>query len=142
MKKKVLVAVSLIAAVLAVSSCTQRRELSARHINRMVKHVSRTLDLTREQKEEVSLLAEETFETLKARRSEYGDRFESARELFLKDELESEEILSAMEGYESGRKEMRAYLADQMVRFHAILTPEQREEFIDEMSKRKSERFR
>ena len=142
MKKKIALVLLVAVAVLAVSSCSHRRATTPKNSKRMVNHIARKLDLSDEQKEEVTVLVNETFKTFEARRSAFGDEIESANILFLQDELKADDILSVMEEHESEREEMKRYMADQMVRFHAILTPEQREKFVEEMDNFKSKRHR
>lgn len=110
----------------------------------MMKKITDDLNLTDQQKTEVDKIREEIKakrEEMKKNRVSHKKDFENA---FKQDRLDKETLKSIMQKRDAEKEEMRDFMLDKLIKFHAILTPEQRTKAVEkmhEMKEKKKDRF-
>lgn len=92
------------------------------------------LDLSDQQKTEVNKLKDEIQAKMDSRKKE--DRkveMEEMMQMFRGDTFDKTKALELMKKHDADREEMRQFMLDETAKFHAILTPEQRNKAVDKM---------
>lgn len=91
------------------------------------------LNLTDQQKADVEKIREEVkakMEEKKKNRESNRTDFENA---FKQDKLDKETLKSIMNKRDADREEMKDFMLDELIKFHALLTPEQRTKAVEKM---------
>ncbi len=92
------------------------------------------LDLTDQQRNEVAKLKDEIQAKMDSRKKE--DRkaeMEEMMQMFRGDTFDKTKALELMKKRDAEREEMRNFMLDETAKFHAILTPDQRNKAVDKM---------
>jgi len=103
----------------------------------MMKKITDDLNLTDQQKAEVDKIREEIKakrEVMKKNRVSNKTDFENA---FKQDKLDKETLKSIMQKGDAERDEMRDFMMDELIKFHAVLTPDQRTKAVEKMHEMK-----
>lgn len=106
----------------------------------MLERITKDLNLTDQQKtqvEDIKKTIKDKRESNRQLRENGMSEFENA---FRQDNLSKETLKSMHEKYETEIKEMKEFYADQLVRFHSILTSEQRNKVADKMKEFREKR--
>jgi len=99
------------------------------------------LDLTDQQKNEVAKIKEEI--QLKMDSKQKPDRkkdMDEMMEMFRGSTFDKQKALDMMKQKDAERDEMRNFMLDQTAKFHAILTPDQRNKAVDKMKEFREKR--
>jgi len=92
------------------------------------------LDLTEQQKTEVNKLKDEIQAKMDSRKKEDKKaEMEEMMQMFRGDTFDKTKALELMKKRDAERDEMRQFMLDETAKFHAILTPEQRNKAVDKM---------
>ncbi len=106
----------------------------------MMNKITKDLNLTAQQKADVDKLKDEIKakrESMKKDRSGGMDDFANA---FKQDKLDKETLKSIEQKHEADRQEMKDFMMDELVKFHDILTPDQRNQVVEKMKEMKDKR--
>jgi len=102
--------------------------------------IIKDLDLNDQQKAEVEKIRDE----VKAKMDEtMKNREEDMKEfgfLFKQDNLSKEQLMSLSQKHDARREEMKSFFMDELIKVHAILTPEQRTKAVEKMKELKEKR--
>ncbi|HRE11286.1 MAG TPA: Spy/CpxP family protein refolding chaperone [Ignavibacteria bacterium] len=99
------------------------------------------LDLTDQQKNEVAKIKEEI--QLKMDSQQKPDRrkeMDEMMDMFRGSTFDKQKALDMMKQRDAERDEMRSFMIDQTAKFHAILTPDQRNKAVDKMKEFREKR--
>lgn len=102
-------------------------------LNKMVEK----LDLSATQKSEVEKIKAEIKAKMESRKQTRQDRFAEFEKLFLSDKLDKAALEELHKKHEADREEMRSFFQDELIKFHAILTPSQRTKAVEIMKEKK-----
>lgn len=98
----------------------------SKHSERFVEHVAEKLSLNSSQEDQLKMILQKTKDKKQQLR---GDAQLQIREIVLRDEISKEDALKILRLRKEKRDDMREFLAEQLVEFHAQLDSEQREKF-------------
>jgi len=108
----------------------------------MLDRITKDLNLTDQQQAEVNKIKDE----IKARKeANKQKRMEGAKEfeqMFRSDTFDKQKALELAKQREADREEMRNFIIDEMAKFHAILTPEQRNKVSDKLKEKREKGHR
>ena len=93
----------------------------------------RDLDLSEQQKNEVMKIKEEIQLKMDSKNTDRKKDMGEMMEMFRGDTFDKQKALDMMKQQDAERDEMRSFMLDQTAKFHAILTPEQRNKAVDKM---------
>lgn len=99
----------------------------------MLNKIVKDLDLTEQQKTEVDKIKEEIKTKIENKRKERENKFDDFEILFKQDKITKEDLDALVKKHETEREEMKDFFAEELVKFHAILTPEQRTKAVEKM---------
>jgi Spy/CpxP family protein refolding chaperone len=137
MKLIVPIIVVVILVSLGVVSCGgPRRGGHANKTDYVVKKLSKELDLTEDQQTRVRDLADRTWADMESRKPDWQSKREEVKGLFLSEELTPEDVEQFVEQNTPDHEEMRSLFAERLAEFHAILTPDQREELVETVDRK------
>lgn len=102
---------------------------------KVVKHVSRKLDLNEAQKAELEKLASEAAADFKSTRPQRAELAKEVEKQVLAEKADVTEIRKLMDGQQARRKEMMDKWLTKVADFHAKLTPEQKQKAAELMKK-------
>ncbi len=103
----------------------------------MMEKISKDLDLNDNQKAELDKIREEIKTKMENRKKEREKGFSDFENAFKQDKLDKQTLLDLDSKREADRKEMKEFFMDELIKFHAILTPEQRTKAVDKMKEMK-----
>lgn len=99
----------------------------------IIDKISEKLDLNTSQKTQVERLKAQIKEKMESQKPDRENMMKEFSEEFTKSTLDRNSILDHMKKNESKREEMKTFMIDKLVEFHAILTPEQRVKAVELM---------
>ena len=103
------------------------------------------LNLTVQQKADVDKIREEIKAKRESMKKDHESGMTDFENAFKQDKLDKETLKSIMQKREAQREEMKDFMLDELVKFHAILTPEQRTKAVEkvkEMREKGKEMFK
>lgn len=106
----------------------------------MLNKITQDLNLTDQQKTDINKLKDEIKakrESMKKDRQSPMDDFANA---FKQDKLDKETLKSIEQKHEANRQEMKDFMMDELIKFHDILTPDQRNQVVEKMKEMKDKR--
>jgi len=99
----------------------------------MMFKIVKELDLTDQQKAEVEKLRDEIKAKKEQNRLTSRQDMTEMEQMFRGDTFDKSKALEFAKQQDANRDEMRGFMIDQMAKFHAILTPDQRNKAVDKM---------
>lgn len=136
MKKifQILGTVLLIGFVLSTVNCFKEKNFEAR-VEKIASKISKHLDLNDKQKIELERIKKEIIEKKKSLHSNnsHTSAHKEVIAMVKSDKMDLAKLKATMSTAQSQRKEMREFMLEKLVEFHAILTPEQRIKLADKM---------
>ena len=106
----------------------------------MLNKITKDLNLTEQQKTDINKLKDEIKakrESMKKDRQSPMDDFANA---FKQDKLDKETLKSIQQKHEADRQEMKDFMMDELIKFHDILTPDQRNQVVEKMKEMRDKR--
>lgn len=107
----------------------------------MLGKISNEIDLNEQQKAEVQKIKDEIKTKMETKKQTHMNRFSEFEDLFKSNNFDKKALQDLYQKHEADRQEMREFMMDEMVKFHDILTPDQRAKAVDKM-KEMREKFR
>ncbi len=108
---------------------------------KVVKHVSRKLDLNEAQKAELEKLANEAATDFKSTRPQRAELAKEVEKQVLAEKADVTELRKLIDNHQTRRKEMMDKWLTKLADFHAKLTPEQKQKAA-ELMKKHSKKFK
>lgn len=130
--KRILIPVLVLSGAVAAGGAwaAKRDKDHAAHIADKVVH---ELSLNNAQEQQVQALVKESMDAMQEMRDARQERM---REVWLQSEVSAADLRGMIDARKGAREEMQSLISRQLAKFHAILTPEQREEFLNEFGGR------
>lgn len=103
----------------------------------MLDKITKDLNLSEQQQAEVNKIKDEIKakkDALRQKRKDHASEFE---QMFRSDTFDKQKALELAKQREADREEMRNFIIDEMAKFHAILTPEQRNKVADKLKEKR-----
>jgi len=106
----------------------------------MMKIAEKELDLTQQQKTEVEKIASEVKAKIEQNRTDRENSYNEFGVLFKQEKLDKEQLMVLADKVDSKREEMKSFFMDELIKLHAVLTPEQRTKAVEKMKEFKEKR--
>lgn len=106
----------------------------------MMEKMSKDLNLTEQQKTEMDKIRDEIKAKMESKRENRKGDMKDFEDAFKQDNLDKQTIKQLMSKHDADREEMKDFFIDEFVKFHALLTPEQRQKAIDKMHEMRDKR--
>ena len=103
----------------------------------MMEKITQDLNLTDQQKTEVDKIREEIKAKMEEKKKDHESKMMEFENAFKQDKLDKETLKALMKKHDTEREEMRDFMLDELVKFHAVLTPEQRTKAVEKMHEMK-----
>ncbi len=105
----------------------------------MLEKVTKDLNLSDQQKTQLDAIKADIKAKMQSRKQNTTNRFDDFSKLFLQDNLDKQSLIDLAEKHETDRKEMRDFYFDELVKFHDLLTPAQRQQAVDKIKELKAQ---
>ncbi len=128
----------VIAAGIAIGGCAKKRFLYKSPEKRaefIVKKLTHTLDLTKDQVEKLNKIKDEILARTKNFRNDREDLYNQAIALIKSDKLDANALKNWISRHEQIRNELKPFIIDKIIEFHDMLTPEQKNKLAEKMEK-------
>lgn len=96
------------------------------------------LDLNDQQKKEVEAIKDEIKAKMETKRGDRKEDMDQMLNMFRSDNFDKSKALELMKQHDADRDEMRSFMLDETTKFHAILTPDQRNKLADKVKEFRS----
>ena len=106
----------------------------------MMNKITKDLNLTDQQKTDVDKLKDEIKAKMESRKKDKKDRLDDFGNAFKQDKLDKETLKSIDQQSDADRQEMKDFMMDELIKFHDILTPDQRSQVIEKMKEMRDKR--
>jgi len=106
----------------------------------MMGKITKELDLNEQQKAEVDKIRDEIKAKMENRKKERDDLFTEFGNAFKQDKLDKQTLKDLQAKREADREEMKEFFMDELIKFHSILTSEQRTKAVEKMKEMKDRR--
>lgn len=103
----------------------------------IVDRISDELDLNEAQKDTLNKIKGELVTKYKSKKGKFDQMFSTLQSEIRKDKMDENLLKQGMNEMHSDREEMITFAADKLVRFHDVLTPQQRETLANKMGEMK-----
>jgi Spy/CpxP family protein refolding chaperone len=111
----------------------------------MMNKITKDLNLTDQQKADIDKIREEIKAKMQARKKDRGTRMDDFANAFKQDKLDKETLKAIEQKHEADRQEMKDFMMDELIKFHDVLTPDQRNQVVEkmkEMREKMKDRFK
>lgn len=136
-----LIAAALLIAVRGIATAQNMHGFGDDPLGMIMGRISESLDLNSSQKQHLEKIKDEIRVKMDSKKQDRENDFEEFAGEFKKGTLDKNKLNELAVKKEKDREEMRNFMLDKLVEFHAMLTPEQRNKVIEEM-KNVKEKFR
>jgi Spy/CpxP family protein refolding chaperone len=99
----------------------------------LLNKIAKDLDLSDQQKTEVEKIRDDIKAKIESKKKERDNKFDDFETLFKQDKITKEDLETLAKKHEANREEMKDFFAEQLVKFHSILTPDQRTKAVEKM---------
>ena len=99
----------------------------------MIGKMTEDLNLTESQKTDVEKMRQEIKAKFEANMDKRHDDAGSMEDLFRQDNLDKQQLENLRKKHEADREEMKSFMEDELIKFHNILTSDQRNKVADKM---------
>lgn len=99
----------------------------------MMERIVKDLDLTAQQKTEVDKIREEVKAKMEEKKNSRKEQMDGYEQMFRSDYFDKQKALDLAKQHDAERDEMRSFFIEETAKFHAILTPDQRNKAADKM---------
>lgn len=108
----------------------------------MMEKITKELDLNENQKAEVDKIREEIKAKMESKKKEREGDFNEFENAFKQDKLDKQVLKDLAAKREANREEMKEFFMDELIKFHSILTPEQRLKAVEKMKEMREKRHK
>jgi Spy/CpxP family protein refolding chaperone len=102
----------------------------------MLEKVAKQLDLNDQQQAEVNKIKDEIKAKMDENMQKRKDQMGEMEKMFRGDTFDKQKVMDLDKMRETNREEMRTFMIDEMAKFHALLTPDQRNKAADLMKEK------
>jgi Spy/CpxP family protein refolding chaperone len=106
------------------------------HFRFMLEKVAKELNLNDQQQAEVNRIKDEIKAKMDENKQKRKDQMSEMEKMFRSDTFDKQKIIDMDKMRETKREEMRTFMIDEMAKFHALLTSEQRNKAADLMKEK------
>lgn len=106
----------------------------------MLNKITQDLNLTDQQKADVEKLKAEIKAKRESMKKDKQNPMDDFANAFKQDKLDKETLKSLEQKHEASRQEMKDFMMDELIKFHDILTPDQRNQVVEKMKEMKEKR--
>ena len=99
----------------------------------MLDKISNDLNLSADQKTQVQAIKDEIKQKMESRKKDHQSGMSDFENAFKQDKLDKETLKTIEQKNEADRQEMKDFFMDELVKFHDILTPDQRAQVVQKM---------
>ncbi len=99
----------------------------------MLEKISNDLNLSADQKTQVQALKDEIKTKMESRKKDKQSGMDDFGTAFKQDKLDKETLKTIEQKHETDRQEMKDFFMDELIKFHDILTPDQRTQAVQKM---------
>jgi Spy/CpxP family protein refolding chaperone len=103
----------------------------------IMEKISKELNLTDNQKAEVEKIREEIKAKMESKKQDRENNFTELENIFKQDKIDKESLKLLSQKHEQDREEMKEFMMDEFIKFHAILTPQQRIQAVEKFHEMK-----
>lgn len=130
----VVFAISSIAGISIAQKVKEHRDgFKPGPIGFMLNKLVKDLDLSEQQKADVEKIKDEIKTKIENKRKERENKFDDFETLFKQDKITKEDMDAMVKKHEANREEMKDFFTEELIKFHDILTPEQRTKAVEKM---------
>jgi Spy/CpxP family protein refolding chaperone len=108
----------------------------------MMEKITKELDLNDNQKAEVDKVREEIKAKMESKKKERETDFTEFENAFKQDKLDKQVLKDLAAKHDADREEMKEFFMDELIKFHSILTPEQRSKAIEKLKEMREKKDR
>jgi Spy/CpxP family protein refolding chaperone len=106
----------------------------------MMERMSKDLNLTEQQKADMDKIRDEIKTKMDSKRENRKGNMKDFEDAFKQDKLDKETVKQLMSKHDADREEMKDFFIDEFIKFHDILTPDQRQKAFDKMHEMREKR--
>jgi periplasmic protein CpxP/Spy len=106
----------------------------------LIEKITADLDLSEQQKADVQKIKEEIKTKMEENKSKRENKFDEFDRMFRQDKLDKDAMKEAMKKHEADREAMKDFMLDELIKFHSILTSEQRNKAADKLKEFKNKK--
>lgn len=106
----------------------------------MLNQVTKDLTLTDQQKSDIEKLKDEVKAKRESMKKDNQNPMDDFANAFKQDNLDKETLKSIEQKHEAKRQEMKEFMMDELIKFHDILTPDQRNQVVEKMKEMRDKR--
>ncbi len=99
--------------------------------------IVKELDLNTEQKAAIDKIQEEVKAKMEENKKERENHMSEFGNLFKQDKLDKDQLMTLSKQHDAKREEMKSFFMDELIKVHAILTPDQRTKAVEKMKELK-----
>ena len=145
-KKVILIVVLVIFGLAAVAGVGFAKKMKGLHdghgkLGFMMEMLTKDLDLSAQQKTDVDKIKDEIKTKMEANKDKRKGQAEDFENLLRQSSLDKKQVLDMQAKHETDREDMKNFMAEEMVKFHDILTQEQRTKAADKMKEFREKRM-
>jgi Spy/CpxP family protein refolding chaperone len=134
MKKTILLITATTISILLITIYGCRHRMAAmcgpkdlkNHVETMTKELSKKLDLTDEQKNQLNIIKDEIIVKLSERRKHRAEMFTIIREEIQKETIDQKRLENLFDSRKQFREDMHKFMLNKLTEFHSMLSKEQR----------------
>ena len=104
--------------------------------------VIKELDLNDNQKKEIDKIRDEVKAKMDENKQKREEDMKEFGNLFKQDNLDKEQLMTLAKKHETNREEMKSFFMDELIKVHAVLTPEQRSKAVEKLKELKDKRHK
>jgi len=135
-KKVIVISIIVFFLIVAVAGITFAKKMGRMHedpIGFMIEKMTKDLDLTADQKTQVDKIKDEIKTKMDAKKQDHKQSAEDFSNLFRQSTLDKQQLLDLESRREQDRADMKSFMADELVKFHDLLTQSQRDKVADKI---------
>jgi len=111
----------------------------------MMNKVTKDMNLTDQQKADIEKIKQEIKAKRETMKKDRGSKMDDFANAFKQDKLDKETLKSIDQKQEANRQDMKDFMMDELIKFHDVLTPDQRSQVAEkmkEMREKMKDRFK
>ena len=108
----------------------------------MLEKIVKDLNLTDAQKSQLQSIKDEIKAKMQSRKKDNSSGMSDFGDAFKQDKLDKETLKSIEQKYEANREEMKDFMMDELIKFHDVLTPDQRTQVVQKIQEMKDKHMK
>jgi periplasmic protein CpxP/Spy len=146
-KKKIILIIMLVIVVIAGAAGISYAQKMKHFRNDgplffMMERISKELNLDDKQKADLQKIRDEIKTKMESKKQDRQKDMTDFENLFKQNSISKDELKQLVQKRDLEREEMRDFYMDEFIKFHALLTPEQRQKAIDKMHEMKDKKHK